>query len=49
MTGHTVRELVQRMGGRLDVRSEPGAGSAFVVELPSAEHDVAAHLRAISS
>jgi len=43
------RELVQRMGGRLDVRSEPGAGSAFVVELPSAEHDVAAHLRAISS
>src|SRR3954463_8215855 len=42
------RELVQRMGGRLDVRSELGAGSTFVVELPSAEHDVAAHLRAIS-
>jgi signal transduction histidine kinase len=43
------RELVQRMGGRLDVRSEPGGGSTFVVELPSAEHDVTAHLRAISS
>jgi signal transduction histidine kinase len=43
------RELVQRMGGRLDVRSEPGAGSAFVVELPSSDHDVAAHIRKISS
>jgi len=43
------RELVQRMGGRLHVRSEPGAGSAFVVELPSAEQDVVAHLRNISS
>jgi signal transduction histidine kinase len=42
------RELVQRMGGRLHVRSEPGAGAAFVVELPSAEHDVAAHLRSLS-
>jgi signal transduction histidine kinase len=30
------RELVQRMGGRLDVRSEPGAGATFVVELPRA-------------
>jgi signal transduction histidine kinase len=39
------RELVKRMGGRLDVESEPGAGAAFVVELPSAEHDVEAHLR----
>jgi PAS domain S-box-containing protein len=29
------RELVRRMGGRLDVRSEPGAGAAFVVELPA--------------
>ncbi len=28
------RELVQRMGGRLNVRSEPGAGATFVVELP---------------
>jgi signal transduction histidine kinase len=27
------RELVQRMGGRLDVQSEPGAGAAFTVEL----------------
>jgi PAS domain S-box-containing protein len=43
------RELVQRMGGTLHVRSEPGAGSAFVVELPSAEQDVVAHLRNISS
>ena len=42
------RELVQRMGGRLDVHSEPGEGSAFVVELPSAEQDVVAHLRNIS-
>ena len=42
------RELVQRMGGRLDVLSEPGAGSAFVVELPSAEQDVLAHFRSIS-
>ena len=30
------RELVQRMGGHLEVRSRPGAGSTFVVELPSA-------------
>jgi PAS domain S-box-containing protein len=30
------RELVQRMGGRLDVQSEPGAGATFVVELPRA-------------
>jgi signal transduction histidine kinase len=28
------RELVQRMGGRLDVHSYPGAGATFVVELP---------------
>jgi signal transduction histidine kinase len=31
------RELVQRMGGRLEVRSEPGSGATFVVELPRAE------------
>jgi signal transduction histidine kinase len=31
------RELVQRMGGRLDVRSAPGAGATFVVELPGAQ------------
>jgi two-component system phosphate regulon sensor histidine kinase PhoR len=30
------RELVQRMGGRLDVHSEPGVGATFVVELPAA-------------
>ncbi len=30
------RELVHRMGGHLDVRSEPGAGATFVVELPRA-------------
>jgi signal transduction histidine kinase len=30
------RELVRRMGGRLDVHSEPGDGATFVVELPRA-------------
>jgi PAS domain S-box-containing protein len=28
------RELVERMGGRLGVTSEPGSGATFVVELP---------------
>ena len=30
------RELVRRMGGRLDVRSQAGAGATFVLELPRA-------------
>jgi PAS domain S-box-containing protein len=30
------RELVSRMGGTLTVRSQPGEGAAFVVELPAA-------------
>jgi PAS domain S-box-containing protein len=30
------RELVRRMGGRLDVTSAPGSGATFVVELPRA-------------
>jgi PAS domain S-box-containing protein len=34
------RELVRRMGGRLDVRSEPGAGATFVVDLPRAQADL---------
>jgi signal transduction histidine kinase len=34
------RELVQRMGGSLDVHSEPGAGATFVVELPRPEVEI---------
>jgi len=30
------RELVSRMGGRMSVRSRPGEGAAFTVELPAA-------------
>jgi PAS domain S-box-containing protein len=30
------RELVSRMGGRLSVRSRPGEGASFTVELPAA-------------
>src|SRR5215212_10259168 len=31
---YIARELVERMGGRIDVRSEAAAGTTFVVELP---------------
>ena len=30
------RELVSRMGGSLTVRSQPGEGASFVVDLPAA-------------
>jgi signal transduction histidine kinase len=30
------RELTERMGGRLEVRSDLGAGATFVLELPRA-------------
>ncbi|HWJ32581.1 MAG TPA: ATP-binding protein [Gaiellaceae bacterium] len=31
---YIARELTERMGGRLDVRSEPDAGAKFIIELP---------------
>jgi signal transduction histidine kinase len=31
------KKLVEMMGGEIHVRSQPGAGSAFVVTLPSAQ------------
>jgi hypothetical protein len=37
----TTRQLVQRMGGRLDVHSVPGQGSEFAVWLPAAAAEVA--------
>ena len=33
---YITRELVRRMGGRIGVRSEPGVGSTFTVDLPRA-------------
>jgi signal transduction histidine kinase len=33
---YIVRELVERMDGRIHVESAPGEGSSFVVELPAA-------------
>ena len=33
---YITRELVARMGGRISLRSQPGKGSAFKVELPTA-------------
>lgn len=38
-----VRKVVQRMGGRVGVESEPGQGSRFWVELPSVPHAVDNH------
>ncbi|MBD0349336.1 MAG: PAS domain-containing protein [Thermoleophilia bacterium] len=40
------RELVQRMGGSIWVRSEEGSGSTFSVELPAHQEHVTAELRA---
>jgi signal transduction histidine kinase len=34
---HEARALVEAMGGRLDVRSRPGAGSCFTIRLRQAE------------
>jgi two-component system phosphate regulon sensor histidine kinase PhoR len=42
------RQLVERMGGRLDVRSEVGVGATFIVELPGAKAPVKRRLAASS-
>ena len=41
------RALTARMGGTLYLVSRPGAGATFVVELPSAADDLAAHIASI--
>lgn len=33
------RRIVERHGGRIDARSEPGAGATFVIELPAGDWD----------
>jgi PAS domain S-box-containing protein len=43
------RELVELMGGRLWVRSQPGIGSSFVFELPVAETPAAAGAAAMQT
>jgi two-component system sensor histidine kinase BaeS len=44
-----VRELVEAMGGRVDVRSEPGVGSRFSIALPVPEPRAAAARRYLGS
>jgi signal transduction histidine kinase len=41
---YIARELVERMGGRLQVRSAPGSGTTFELELPRAESFTGARL-----